>query len=319
MSCTEITAAQKKKNIYKHTKIGRSKAMEFSHIMRNTKFDLTRKNVNCSNFDFYLFGGLLTLPLNDTNAAYGYKNGAWKQLNSLPQNVHIHNSLFYRNSLYLFGGKGKLTTYKYENNAWNSMAQMKIIRLNHSTSSVLNDKIYVFCGNDTTNIPIEYYDGNIWTETSIVTPIKYGATSMTYNGVIYLFGGHLDAVTISTNVYSFDGTNAPLISGSMPAKSLHTSVIYKNEIYIIGGLINISTITNTVYKWNQTHTGWTLVTPLLQARYGHSALVYDDAIYVFGGNIGTQTTNTIEKYDGTNWTVVPFTLPLSLMYHTTTN
>jgi len=47
MSCVQLTDAQKKKNIYKHTKGGRSKAMEFSHIMRNTRFDLTRKKVIC--------------------------------------------------------------------------------------------------------------------------------------------------------------------------------------------------------------------------------------------------------------------------------
>lgn len=48
MSCVQLTDAQKKKNIYRNTSSGRSKAREFSHIMRNTKFDLTRKNVDCT-------------------------------------------------------------------------------------------------------------------------------------------------------------------------------------------------------------------------------------------------------------------------------
>jgi hypothetical protein len=70
MSCVQLTEAQKKKNIYKNTASGCSKAMEFSHIMRNTRFDLTRKNVNCEqdiNNDYiYIMGGLEKTSLEDS-------------------------------------------------------------------------------------------------------------------------------------------------------------------------------------------------------------------------------------------------------------
>jgi hypothetical protein len=65
MSCVQLSDAQKKKNIYKNTASGCSKAMEFSHIMRNTRFDLTRKNVDCIPIETWTqFSKLLASDLN---------------------------------------------------------------------------------------------------------------------------------------------------------------------------------------------------------------------------------------------------------------
>jgi hypothetical protein len=55
MSCLELTPSQKKNKLYKNASYNRSSAHRFSHIMRNTRYDFTRKNTsNC-------VGGILPL------------------------------------------------------------------------------------------------------------------------------------------------------------------------------------------------------------------------------------------------------------------
>jgi N-acetylneuraminic acid mutarotase len=326
MSCLEVTAPQKKKNIYKHTKIGRSNAMELSHIMRNTKFDLTRKNVKCSfnngDLKIYLIGGLLIGPT-ITNAFYKYENSNWYASTTLPTNLHRHSSVVYNGYIYILGGlttlsSGSVTShsYKYENNTWNLQGNMNSTRRDFGCC-VFDNKIYVFGGYNTLNLnSIEYYDGTLWNTSSVTLPTLTSRTvAVLYNGLVYIVGG-INGTGRTNSVYIFNGTTVT-IGPTMPESvELHTVVVFNNELYVIGGINGPYPYGKKVFKYDGV--SWSYVNDLNIARYGHSALVYGNAIYVFGGNTGTTTTNTIEKYDGINWVIEQsFQLPYETMFHTT--
>jgi hypothetical protein len=328
MSCVQLTEAQKKKNIYKNTASKRSKAMDFSHIMRNTKFDLTRKNVdfNCSSpvvLEIYLIGGFLRIPPTNTyyDTFYKYENDAWNLLTSLPTTLHRHSSVIYNNNIYVIGGiKSGVSvsneSYKYINNAWMYAGNMHAARQDFGCC-VFNNKIYVFGGyNGTSSLnSIEYYDGTTWNVSSVTLPTVLSRTSsVVYNGVVYIVGG-INGTGRTNSVYIFNGTTVT-IGPTMPESvELHTVVVFNNELYVIGGINGLFPYGKKVFKYNGV--SWLYVNDLNIARYGHSANVYENALYVFGGNSGTTTTNTIEKYDGMDWTTQIFTLPSQLMYHTT--
>lgn len=327
MSCIQITEAQKKKNIYKNTASGRSKAIEFSHIMRNNKFDLTRKTVTCANTNeliFYLTGGTSGIINDIFNSFYMYSNGVWTELSNLPIHLHRHASVLYNGNLYVIGGRETSNNstisnsmYKYSNGLWQLEPASMVFKRDNFGCCVYNNTIYAFGGfNGVLLDTIEKYDGSSWIQlgTTNLTTVRSRTSAVVYGNNIYILGGITNSgVTNTVDIYNA-ATDTIATGPIMPySVQFHASVVYNGDIYVIGG--NSGTITSSVIKYDGT--SWTSVAPLNIPRYGHTAVVINGAIYVFGGNSGTNTLNIIEKYDGINWTVTPFTMPYNSLFHTT--
>jgi N-acetylneuraminic acid mutarotase len=291
--------------------------------MRNNKFDLTRKNVDCADLlTFYIVGGT-SGTLNDIfNFFYKYSNGVWTELSNLPIPLHRHASVLYNGDLYVIGGRetSNITTnlmYKYSNGLWQLDHETMVIKRDNFGCCVYNNTIYAFGGfNGSLLDTIEKYDGSSWIQigTTNLSTVRSRTSAVVYNNNIYILGGITNSGRTNT-VDIYNAATDAITSGPIMPYSVefHASVVYNNDIYVIGG--NSGTITSSVIKYDGT--SWSSVASLNTPRYGHTAVVVNGSIYVFGGNTGTQTVNTIEKYDGTVWTVVPFTMPYKSLFHTT--
>ena len=313
MSCTEITQAQRKKNIYKHTKSGRSKAMEFSHIMRNTKFDLTRKNVECNKLDdgyIYIVGGEGMLSDN-VNKFNGF---SWTVAPSINVQRSQHDIVAYNDKLYVIGGKGVLNTTldsveQYDGVSWSTSTPLLVARFGH-TAVVFNGGAYIVGGFDDTIAffgNVHMFNGNIWVNSFTLAVPRYSHSSVVYNGELYVIGGICADVTSETNsVEKYNGTTVQTAGTLLTYRARHCSVVYRGKIYVIGGRdenngggdVSGNFDSVEVYDGNSWIPGISMLTP----RYNHTAVVYNDLIYVIGGNIAP---TKVDVFNGTTWTTLP--------------
>jgi len=82
-------------------------------------------------------------------------------------------------------------------------------------------------------------------------------------------------------------------------------VLYEGSYVVIGGTSsNSSEIYSSCELWDQEST-WKKFQPLCKGRKNPSASVYGKNIFVFAGtNTQKVILNTIEKYDGTSWSII---------------
>jgi N-acetylneuraminic acid mutarotase len=134
-----------------------------------------------------------------------------------------------------------------------------------------------------------------WTSTASFTTGRYGHTSVTYNGYVYVMGGYLGGTSYLNDVQfasmNTNGTVNPwTAAASFPTqRSYHTSVVYNGYVYIIGGY-NGSYLNDvqyaplnpdgTVGTWASAGAGFP------SPRYSHASVVYNGYLYVIGGYAG---------------------------------
>jgi hypothetical protein len=313
MSCVQLSDAQKKKNIYKNTASGRSNAMEFSHIMRNTKFDLTRKNVNCIPKIEYLFaiGGYNSINTTELLSVEKFDGITWS--NSIPMTIARmeHGVVVYNNLLYVIGGSNNLTTLKsvtvFDGNTWKPAIDMLVNRNRHACIEFKNC-IYAIGGESSFAGPslnsAEKFDGGNWTNVTnnMNTPRKLHKC-VVYNNELFVVGGFNGGTALSS-VEKFDGTNWTTVSSSMNTPRYnHGLVVYNNLIYAIGGQSLSGTYLNTVETYDGST--WVLSTQLLNTpRTVMCATIFNGFIYIYGGILtaGILSTNKVERFDGISWT-----------------
>ena len=278
MSCANLTDSQKKKNIYKHTDIGRSKAMEFSHIMRNTKFDLTRKNVDCSKNQveyIYVFGGINNLGgLASIERYDGYK---WELLSiTLPFKLYDATASIYNNKVYIIGG------------------------INGDTTQI-NDKVLIF-------------DGESVIIDQTLPYGKLGLTSVVYNDELYTIGGANSTISSTLNTSEkYNGTSWTPINNLITRRSSHSSIVYNNYIYSIcgfrhGGMISFYTNSVEYYDGLNWNTGPSFTGPSFTYGRGYSGIFsLNNSIYIAGGRDITTVFKDVYRFNGTTW------IPTSLM------
>ena len=305
MSCVEITPAQKKKNIYKHTKSGRSKAMEFSHIMRNTKFDLTRKNVDCSIKYIYLVGGNEN---GATNSVEKYDGKIWSNEPNMSTPRYNHNLTVYKGLLYAAGGRngtGTLTSVEtYNGQTWSNVQPMTNARETHGMV-VYNDNIYVIGGDGTDSL--EAFNGITWTgPLTIIPTTRFYFSVCVYNNYIYVLGGESSGASMNI-VEAYNGITWTNTTPMIKKRRAFSTVVYNGCLYAIGGL-DSDQIGSQSTKKVEAYDGstWTYVADMNINRFDHESLVYNGKIYVIGGFTGGNIPlNTIEVYDGVGWTTLP--------------
>jgi N-acetylneuraminic acid mutarotase len=318
MSCVELTPAQKKKNIYKNTKSGRSKAMEFSHIMRNTKFDLTRKNVNCdtntiSEIEYiYVIGGEYT-PNTATKTVKKYNNTIWTNSNDIITARLFHGSAIYNGMIYIIGGfeNNRLKSIEYyDGNQWsNPNIDMNVERSSLSVA-VYENNLYAIGGFDNTfNFKItETFNGIQWTQLNPLNEERISANAVVYNNLLYIIGGRKGNGTVLKSMETFN-TLSSSWSISVDEMTInrydHMAVVYKGSIYVIGGRTTGNTPLTLVEKYN-TSTGWISTPPIVYARYGCCALVYNNLLYVIGGKTDTTYVNEVEVFNGFSWSTISY-------------
>ena len=208
-------------------------------------------------------------------------------------NLNVGNVLTYTVS-----GLTCNTTYYYRVRASNACG----ISVSSNVVSVTTDSvcpvIYVIGGyNAGYRNENEAYNPatNTWTAKASMPTPRYGLSSATVNGIIYVFGGWNGVNYLSTNEAYDPATNTWTSKAPMPtARYYHTSSAVNGIIYVIGGDNGTYLSVNEAYD-PATNT-WTTKAPMPTPRMGHAASVVNGVIYVIGGWNGNNVSAN-EAYD----------------------
>lgn len=327
MSCVQLSDAQKKKNIYKHTASKRSKAMEFSHIMRNTKFDLTRKNVDCSIKYIYLVGGLKTNIFFGEFVSGGekYDGDVWKVVPSLLIPRFYHDIEVYDGFLYAVGGYDSNdvsmnNVEKYDGTTWSTAPSMVKPRVSHAVATY-NGMLYAIGGNHIINAEsVERYDGQNWAY-SIPLPIAHYPNKLidhdiaVYNNLLYVVGGTYGFGILNT-VTKFDGVSWSVGPHLLIPRMNHAMAVYNGSLYASGGLTGSNVSINSVERLNSNDV-WEYVQPMTTTRHAHNLVVYKGLLYALGGfRIDSNTPlQSVEVFNGSTWKILDGKdIPTAMLY-----
>ncbi len=244
--------------------------------------------------------------------------GVWNtDSDSLPQGLENATSAIYNGYVYSLGGQASGPTYLtqvYYNSiapagaigGWTTNANSLPSLDSQSTAVEYNGYIYVLGGyNDSSTLGTVYYaqinsNGSVGTWTNDTTnPLPQAvqnATSVVYNGYIYVLGGYNGSKVLSTVYYTQIGSGGAIGAWSsavgqdiLPQPTdFANSFVANGYIYEIGG-INGSTRYSTVY-YTQIGSGgangsWTLdsAAALPQTISDASLVTYNNYVYLMGG------------------------------------
>ncbi len=212
--------------------------------------------------------------------------------------------------------------------------------LNEATSVTYNGYVYVMGGmNNSGNSSFNtvYYaplnsNGSVgsWTTSTNTLPQALGgATSVTYNGYVYVMGGDNGSYTGQNTVYyaplnSNGSVGSWTTSTSTLPQGLYgaTSVTYNGYVYVMGGDNNNGSYLNTAYyaplNTNGSVGSWTISSNTLpQALSGATSVTYNGYVYVMGGyyngNLNTVYYAPLNSNGSVgSWTTSTSTLPQGL-------
>jgi N-acetylneuraminic acid mutarotase len=247
--------------------------------------------------------------------------------NALPVGTTNNTSVTYNGYVYVIGGytNGGIsdTTYYAQLNSdgtvgtWNTSPSVLPQAVATATSVVYNGYVYVIGGRNTNNYTNTVYyaklnsDGTVgtWnTSASTLPQVDATATSVTYNGYVYVMGGyaggiggHYDLDAVYYAKLNSDGTVGTWnTSPSVLPQAAHyaTAISDNGYAYVMGGSTFSGTALDAVYyaKLNSDGTVGTWNTSpsvLPQATDSATAVLNDDYVYIMGGENSSGRTNAI--------------------------
>lgn len=196
------------------------------------------------------------------------------------------------NKIYIMGGgypdsSNKNEVYDVVSDQWLSLNNMPGKRQS-CTASVVDGLIYVIGG--------IYGVRDCWSydpasDSYIIKqsmPEGSGGvlSSVSYNGLIYTFGGATNPPIVPlNNVYAYNPvTDQWIRKQNMPtARFGAKSFLINNKIYVIGGSQAENTALNTVEVYDPVNDSWESLPDMPQAMVFFSGAVLNNKIYLFGG------------------------------------
>ena len=144
---------------------------------------------------------------------------------------------------------------------------------------------------------------------------RAGASAVTYNGKIYLFGGKSVDNRVLNTVEVFDpGSNtwdSTVVSDFKEARYNAAAVLWQGKIYLTGGGGYNDKVLKSVEVYDPVHNSWDEVHEMRKERRGHSAIIFNNHIYCFGGQKNnSELVDEIEWFDTTksDWEEAGFDL-----------
>jgi len=130
---------------------------------------------------------------------------------------------------------------------------------------------------------------------------RAGASAVTWNGKIYVFGGKSLNNKVLNNVEVFDPSTAIWDSSSIPpfthARYNASICVWNDTFYLTGGRTIESPIAS-MEIYNPVSNTWKEAHDLRTAREGHTANYFNDRVYVIGGQNGSNyLIDDVEWYD----------------------
>jgi N-acetylneuraminic acid mutarotase len=250
-------------------------------------------------------------------------------INALPLARGNHTSVTYNGYVYVMGGYGggiNNTVYYAQLNSdgsvgmWNTSANVLPQPVAMATSVVYNGYVYVMGGRDGSNnyINTVYYaqlnsDGTVgtWNTSANALPqVDAAATSVTYNGYVYVMSGNAAGTDLDTVYYAQLNSNGSVgtwnTSANVLPQAMHyaASVTYNGYVYFMGGYNNSGT-QNTVYYAQLNSNGsvgtWnTSANVLPSATDNATAVVNNGYVYIMGGENSSGALNNAVYYTKLN-------------------
>ena len=234
----------------------------FNHILNNKNktilkpFDLSNSIIFDDNDLICITGGtssndkIIIISLSNENIIYN---------KAMPCRKAFHKSIFINNKLYIIGGESQnkkvsseCFSFDLSQKNWNSLPQLKKARKNFSLCFYNESILYVFMGEDDTNIldSIEFIDinnlNNLNNNTigwSIFKPIDFGfvwhsmKNSLVINidrDKILIIGGEDNQNNLYKDCFLFKPSNNNIFKGidlRVPAAFISEGCFYKDEIF----------------------------------------------------------------------------------------
>lgn len=237
---------------------------------------------------------------------------AWAQKAEMPIKRIYHSTSVVAGKIYVIGGLctigewnpqwealTRVDEYDPKTDTWARKADMPTVRA-YTSTSVVNDKIYVFGDLGDEFVPIvEVYDPatDTWTEQTLLPTNRWRFTTSVVDGVIYVIGGN-DGVSRTGLVEAYDPmTDTWMRKADMPTvKTFTSSCVVDGKIYVIGG----AWTREVVEAYDPVTDTWTTKSPMPTPRYGLDTVVVNGKIYAIGGwyhSINGPIYSTVEVYD----------------------
>ena len=247
------------------------------------------------------------LNVMDTVEVYNAVVDGWSGRRSMITERVGASAGFIQGLFYVAGGNPQgglpitsVEVYNPANNSWAFVAALPSGR-NFSAFTVLNDKLYLFGGGNSSGQiqTAVVYDPvtNQWTSLADLPAVRNDAVAVTLNGLIYIIGGQVGN-TIDAALLVYDpqaNTYTPL--APMPTPRFHVNAtVLDGKIYVISGLTFGSNATPVVEVYDPVSNTWDTVAPITTARSAAAVMTFNGVIYVAGGSANNTVTGVVEAY-----------------------
>ncbi len=218
---------------------------------------------------------------------------SWESAPPMQNARSAHSVVSTGDAIYALGGTGEgnapvLEVERFDGSIWTVETTLPGEGLNAPASVLLNRRIYVVGGFETTgNTPtdeVHVYElaTQTWSEAAPLPEPRGGHAAVELNGRIHVLGGGNSVSTIADHSMYDPATDTWTELAPLPrAKGSPAAVAYDGKIYLIGGRSGSSDFGDVDIYDPSTDT-WT-PGPAIQPRGTTGALLYRNAIYVFGG------------------------------------
>ena len=126
----------------------------------------------CVDDKIYAIGGCL---YNETVEVFDPKMNTWSHCKSMTRGRHRHTVSTYNGEIYVFGSDGFCEKYNPSTDQWTPLAQLDNAKGHSRGSAVVNDRIYVIGGWDSSEVDIYDIKTNSWSKGPQM-PKKIGCT-----------------------------------------------------------------------------------------------------------------------------------------------
>ena len=154
-----------------------------------------------------------------------------------------------------------------------------------------------------------------WSNGPFLNVARAGASALTWNGKIYIFGGKSFNNKILNSVEVFDpdsgSWDTTMVEPFNTARYNATVIEYENKFYLLGGRTN-ENVLDDVEIYDPVQNEWTEAQSLRNEREGHSVCFFNDHIYTIGGQKNNfNLIEEIEWFDENDedWEQAIFSLP----------
>lgn len=254
---------------------------------------------------------LIALINNTTKLPAWTNNGVWINAKNPSFTIYDGVALVLNDYIYIIGGKYMSSStpvvvnsnrrYSIENNTWENLGTVPYFVSQH-TGGVLNNKIYIYGGNnggETLGLLYEYDPStNTWTQKTSGASRQNHAT-VVLDGLMYSMGGYNQSYKLKTmQAYSADTDTFSTKAAMVNDREGLTADIINGKIYAIGGIGNTSVLANECYD-PVTNT-WTSMKNLPSTIYNHGSGVSGDKIILIDGYDNRNFLTKVFYYDPIN-------------------